>query len=350
MEREKTQTPVREKTAQKVEEYTEHYERERIYVRQVSSMRYSLAAERQERLQSLPRVLTPVLDEDARSIENWMILDPSDETFRTQTLQLHFVTVQPNSRNDGHGHQNEALFYVLRGHGYETHDGKRYDWSAGDAVAVHNDCVHWHNNPDPQEAAVCLVMKPKPLSLFLGLTYQGKIGTTPIDEHRWQEPIEWLTGRPEGDELIPKVLKPNDTPWEWTPFGHVRRLAGEAVPLRIKAVDAYLHEIPAGSHSGRRWQMADEAVHVLEGEGYDLHWDVEADITDQYHARIAKEPSRWDWKKGDVIWVPQNTVVQRFNTSSTDSSLLLGSSNRVFQMLGYSRVVHMENAPEFNSR
>jgi hypothetical protein len=200
------------------------------------------------------------------------------------------------------------------------------------------------------EKAVCLVMKPKPLALFLGLWQQGKIGTKPADESLWEPRTEWLTARPAGDDQIPKVLKPTETPWEWTPFGYVRQIAGEGVPLRIKGTDAYLHEIPAGSRSGRRWQMADEAVMVLEGEGYDLHWDVEADIADQYYARIAKKPSRWEWKKGDVIWVPQNTVVQRFNTSDTGAAKLIGSSNRMFKHLGYSRIVHLENAPEYDAQ
>lgn len=347
MEQERVKVRTQDQTAQKVHVYTEHYQKERVYVRQVGSMRYSLTEERREHLQKVARVFTPTMGDGGG--DEWSIIVPGDEDFKTQSLHLHFVVIQPNGRNDGHGHQNEALFYVLQGHGYELHDGKRYDWSAGDAVAVHNDCVHWHNNPDPVEKAVCLVMKPKPLALFLGLWSQGKIGTKPADESLWEPRTEWLAARPVGDELVPKVLKPTDTPWEWTPFGHVRRIAGEGVPLRIKGTDAYLHEIPAGSRSGRRWQMADEAVMVLDGEGYDLHWDVEADIDDQYYARIAKKPSRWEWKKGDVIWVPQNTVVQRFNSSDTGTARLIGSSNRMFRYLGYSRIVHFENAPEYDA-
>ena len=93
--------------------------------------------------------------------------------------------------------------------------------------------------------------------------------------------------------------------------------------------------------------MADEAVHVLDGEGYDLHWDVEAEIADQFYARVAKKPTRWDWKKGDMIWVPHNTIVQRFSTG-TESAKLVGASNSIYAELGYSRIVHFENAPEFD--
>jgi quercetin dioxygenase-like cupin family protein len=352
MEKERVRTQTREQTAQNVHVYPEEYEKKRVFVREVGSMSYGLAEGRRQHLESVSRVWSTALTNDFSGEQNlrgdWNIIDPGDENFRTQSLHMHFVTVAPNGRNDGHGHQNEALFYVLQGSGYEMHDGIRYDWEAGDAVAVHNDCVHWHNNPDPEVRAVCLVMKPKPLSLFLGLTYQGKIGTKPDDEDRWEAPIEWLTARPVGDENVPKVLKPTDTPWKWTPFGHVRQIAGEKVPLRIRGVEAYLHDIPAGSRSGRRWQMADEAALVLEGEGYDLHWDVEAEITDQYYARIAKKPTRWEWKKGDVIWVPQNTIVQRFNSDGSRAATLVGASNIVFRHLGYSRIVHFENAPEYD--
>jgi quercetin dioxygenase-like cupin family protein len=347
LEQERTKSQTREQTAQNIHVYTEHYEKERVYVRQVGSKRYSLAAERRERLESVPRIIQTALGDGLH--DNWHIIEPGDETFRTQSLHLHFVTVQPNGRNDGHGHQNEALFYVLRGNGYEIHDGKRYDWKPGDAVAVHNDCVHWHNNPDPNDRAVCLVMKPKPLSLFLGLTYQGKVGYTPENDHLWEPRTEWLTARPEGDELVPKVFPAEATPFEWTPFGYTRQVAGENVPLRIKGTDAYLLDIPEGSRSGRRWRMPDEAVYVMQGEGYDLHWDVEAEITDQYYARIAKKPSRWDWKQGDVIWVPQNTIVQRFNTG-TGTAKFIGASNRVFNMLGYSRIHYFENAPEYDAQ
>jgi quercetin dioxygenase-like cupin family protein len=345
MEKSRSEERNRERTAQKVHVYEEHYEKKRIYVRELSSNRYSLAVERRERLDTIARVFTPQLGPSAK--ENWAIMRPSDEPFRSQSLDVHFVTVQPNGRNDGHGHQNEAMFYVLQGKsGYELHDGKRYDWGEGDTVAVHNDCVHWHNNPDPEHRAICIVMKPKPLALFLGLTYQGKIGTKPENDHLWEPRSEWLTARPVGDEAIPKVLPRDATPYEWTPFGLVRPIAGEGVPLRIKGVDAYLHEIPAGSRSGRRWRMPDEVAYVLEGEGYDLHWDVEAEIDDQFYARIAKEPKRWDWKAGDVVWTPHNTIVQRFSTGSGAARIIAGT-NRAYHLLGYTRVHYFENAPEF---
>jgi len=35
-------------------------------------------------------------------------------------------------RSDEHGHLNSAVFYVIKGRGYDIHDGRRIDWKAGD--------------------------------------------------------------------------------------------------------------------------------------------------------------------------------------------------------------------------
>ena len=52
--------------------------------------------------------------------------DPGTEPYKSQSLHMHFSTIRPSSRNEGHGHQNEAMFYVLDGYGWEEHDGKEY--------------------------------------------------------------------------------------------------------------------------------------------------------------------------------------------------------------------------------
>ncbi|HTE83885.1 MAG TPA: cupin domain-containing protein [Dehalococcoidia bacterium] len=328
-------------------EYEDYYEQKRVFVQEVASARYTLTEERRRRLDTVPRVIHT--NAQGLTYGEWNLLDPGQEPFRTQSLQSHFVILPPGGRNDGHGHQNEAFFYILEGRGYELHDGQRYDWSEGDAVVVHNDCVHWHNNADSDRRAVALVIKAKPLWLFLGLWQQGKIGTKPTDDSRWGPREEYKIARDPKDAAIPKVIHPSDTQWQLTPHGRIRVLADAGTPLRVKALDGYLQEIAGGGRSGKRWQMADELFYVLEGEGYDLHWEVEVEIDDQYYARFAKEPTRWDWKAGDLVWIPQNTVFQHFNAGSRSSVRLLCASNRIYKQLGYSRVEELENAPEYDA-
>ena len=45
-----------------------------------------------------------------------------------------------------HGHLNSAVFYVLKGHGHDIHDGRHMQWKAGDVMLVENGCVHQHFN------------------------------------------------------------------------------------------------------------------------------------------------------------------------------------------------------------
>jgi gentisate 1,2-dioxygenase len=74
---------------------------------------------------------------------------------------------------------NEAVFYILDGKGYDIHDGKRYDWKAGDICIVHNACVHQHFNADEQNFARALIIKSKPLYLFMNMMFQEVVEEQP---------------------------------------------------------------------------------------------------------------------------------------------------------------------------
>ena len=42
----------------------------------------------------------------------------------------------PGGRNSKHGHMNSAVFFVLKGKGHDVHDGRRYDWEAGEIKSL----------------------------------------------------------------------------------------------------------------------------------------------------------------------------------------------------------------------
>ncbi len=67
-------------------------------------------------------------------------------------------------------------------------------------------------------------------------------------------------------------------------------------------------------------------------------------------ARVAKEPSRWEFGPGDLLYVPHNTIHQHVNDDPTTPLVLLSAQNRLFKLLGYDAVVHLEPAPEFTGR
>jgi quercetin dioxygenase-like cupin family protein len=288
-------------------------------------------------------------DSDAKQSRTWWMLGPGDEPFLTQTLQVHFVELLPGGTNHGHGHQNEAHFYILEGKGYEIHDGKRYEWEKDDLVIVHTDSKHKHHNRSTTERALALVMKAKTSWMVLGLIQQGR--SAPLANDAGFGPREeWSQLWSPGWESKKKVIKPSDTKWETTRDGRVRRILDqERTDARTHSLDLYQQEIPAGGRSGKHWHMADEAVYVISGSGYSLQWDVEAEIDDRYYARIAKEPTRWEFSAGDLLYVPQNTVHQQFNTGR-EPLVVLSAQNRLFKLLGYDSVKYLEDAPDVSGK
>lgn len=328
--------------------------RVRTYLRAVTSESYGLADYRKQQRAAdrVRKAGTETVSGHSGGSEfdkaRW-VLGPADDPFLTQTLEVHFVEIAPGHSNVGHGHQNEAAFFILQGRGYEVHDGKRYDWDTGDLVVVHTDCVHQHWNASDDEPFIALVFKAKTAWMYLGLVQQGRGG--PIEnEDQYGERVDWSQLWRPGVDQLKKVVKPDDGAWEWTPEGHVRIVAGPSRPdVRLFSIDAAQQDIPAGSRSGKTWHMADEAVYVVSGKGHSLHWDVEAEIGDKYYGRIANEPSRWDVSAGDLLYVPPNTVHQHVNDSSTEPLVLLSVQNAIYQSLGYARSTVLEPAPEYSA-
>jgi gentisate 1,2-dioxygenase len=73
---------------------------------------------------------------------------------------------------------NSAVFYILHGKGHDVHDGVKYPYEAGDACIVENGCVHQHLN-DGDDEMVVIVMKAKPLFLFMHMIFQKMVDYPP---------------------------------------------------------------------------------------------------------------------------------------------------------------------------
>lgn len=322
----------------------------RVFLRGLSSETYGLGEfRRRQRAADRVRPAGTVVDDASvahsgdsdRSRTSWM-LGPGDDPFLTQTLQVHFVELLPGGANHGHGHQNEACFYILEGKGYEIHDGIRYDWEQDDFAIVHTDCVHKHYNADPNARALALVMKAKCTWMALGMWQQGRSG--PFDATGYGPREDWSKLWTPGVTQKRKVVKKSETRWEDSRDGRVRIISSPAATdVRTNSVDVYQQEIAPGGTSAKHWHMADEAVYVMSGRGHSLHWDVEAEIAEKYYARVAERPSRWDFRGGDLLYIPQNTVHQHANDGD-EPLLFLSAQNRVFKALGYDNVVYLESA------
>ena len=133
------------------------------------------------RLRALPRVRKgrEIKLIDGPQAYSRHYVEPKDGI--TQTFHLHLEEYGPGGKSQKHGHVNEAAFYILDGHGYEIHDGIRYDWKAGDVAIVHNNCVHQHFNADSEKPARALVIKTKPMFLFMNMLFQKTVESRSSD-------------------------------------------------------------------------------------------------------------------------------------------------------------------------
>jgi len=158
-----------------------HYasRKDRVFVRGIQGQ-YSLKDEL-ARLRSMPRVRkgSKIRFTDGPQTFSRHYVEPKDGI--TQTFHLHLEEYSPGARSQKHGHVNEAAFYILDGEGYEIHDGVRYDWKAGDVAIVHNNCVHQHFNASATKPARALVIKTKPMFMFMNMLFQKQIEPRPAE-------------------------------------------------------------------------------------------------------------------------------------------------------------------------
>ncbi|MEW2544502.1 cupin domain-containing protein [Streptomyces sp. NPDC047002] len=154
-----------------------HGKKDRVFLRSVQGD-YSLGDEL-ARLRAQPRVrkAEELGFVDGPQTYSRHYVEPKDGI--TQTFHLHLEEYGPGGRSQKHGHVNEAAFYILDGEGYEIHDGVRYDWRAGDVVVVHNNCVHQHHNASSEKPARALVIKTKPMYLFMNMLFQKMVEPRP---------------------------------------------------------------------------------------------------------------------------------------------------------------------------
>ncbi|MDQ6685989.1 MAG: cupin domain-containing protein [Pseudomonadota bacterium] len=179
----------------------------------------------------------------------------------------------------------------------------------------------------------------------------------------WSEAKAWLQGSanqnlyqallddaasaPARNAKRKKIVRPADMPWEMSRQGILKHLLNEGMSTRMETVDAFMQIIPPASRSGKKRQLAEECVYVLEGRGYDLHQDCDVEITDTYHWTPQAEIKRYEWEAGDVIYIPPNTIQQHFNADPERPVRLISAINRIFKASGLNDLEQLEDAPEY---
>lgn len=155
-----------------------------------------------------------------------------------------------------------------------------------------------------------------------------------------------------GDGPLNKVLKPEDMPWEHSPQGLLKHMLNEEIEEKYdypgKGVDLYMQLVPPGSNSGKHRHMGEEILIVLEGSGYDLHWDTDLTAEVEMEFEVQDEEKRFEWRAGDAVYIPANTVHQHFNDGD-EPARFISAQARAYTNLGfgYEDLEQYETAPEY---
>ena len=144
-----------------------------------------------------------------------------------------------------------------------------------------------------------------------------------------------------------KVIRPEDMPWEECRHGKLKHMVNDEMEAVSQTMSAYIQEIPPASKTGKHRHMAEEMVFVLEGRGYDLHWDVDIKLTDRYEWVIADEPRKFEWEAGDLIAIPVNTVHQHFNADPDNPARIISAVNNVYKMLDCDDLEQLADSPDY---
>ncbi len=143
------------------------------------------------------------------------------------------------------------------------------------------------------------------------------------------------------------VLHPEDMPWEDSPQGRIKHVVNEEMETVECCLDMYLQEILAGDRSGKHRHMAEEVFFVLEGKGYDLHWDASFNLEERYIWDWEKEPKRFEWEEGDFVYIPPYTMHQHFNSDPLKPVRFVTATSRLVKALGFDWLDQVENAPDY---
>ena len=143
------------------------------------------------------------------------------------------------------------------------------------------------------------------------------------------------------------VVHAEDMPFERSPDGLIKHLVHAKMNTREMCVEAYMQFLPPDGRSGKHRHMWEEVIFVAEGSGYDLHWDLKFDCVDKYEWEWQAEPKKFEWSKGDFIYIPPFSIHQHFNADAKSEARLIVISNRIVKAMGFDWLDQLEHAPGF---
>ena len=143
------------------------------------------------------------------------------------------------------------------------------------------------------------------------------------------------------------VVKASQMPFERSPDGLIRHIINEKMDTKECCIDIYMQFLPPGGASGKHRHLSEEIFYVVEGQGYDLHWDVRFDCKDKFEWEWDEEPKRFEWKQGDFVYIPPYCAHKHFNADGASEARIVVINSRILKPMGFDWFDQLENAEGF---
>ncbi len=154
----------------------------------------------------------------------------------------------------------------------------------------------------------------------------------------------------EGYHKKKNIIHGEEMPWEDSPQGRIKHLVNGDMDTAECCMDMYMQILEAGSRSGKHRHMAEEVLFVLEGRGYDLHWDAMFKLAEKFVWYWEEEPKKFEWEEGDFVYIPPYAMHQHFNADPAHPARFITGTSRLVKALGMDWWEQVENAPDYKKK
>lgn len=142
------------------------------------------------------------------------------------------------------------------------------------------------------------------------------------------------------------VVKWNEMPIERSADGLIKHIINERMNTKECCIDIYMQFIPPEGATGTSRHLTEEVAFVIEGTGYDHHYDVHFECKEEFEWTWETTPKKYEWGPGDFIYIPPYVAHKRFNTSDTEARVIVCNS-RIMKAIGLDWFDQLEPAKGF---
>ena len=143
------------------------------------------------------------------------------------------------------------------------------------------------------------------------------------------------------------LVKSADMPLERSPHGLIKHIINERMNTKECCLDIYMQFLPPGGASGKHRHLSEEVFYVVEGSGYDLHWDVKFDCHDVMEFEWETEPQKFEWTQGDFVYIPPYCAHKHFNSDPNNEARIIVINSRIVKPMGFDWFEQLERAEGF---